>query len=224
MAIVDWPVEERPRERLLKKGASSLTDAELLAIFLRVGLPGKSAVELARDLITHFGGLKLLLQANQDAFCAFPGMGAAKYAQLQAALEISARFFRDGLRETPVIENPDACKRFVRHALAHRQTETFGCLYLDTRHHIIAFKELFSGTIDSASVYPREVVRSVIEHKAAAVIICHNHPSGSIEPSQADIHITQRLQKALELIDVRILDHLIVAHDQVTSFAELGLL
>ncbi len=224
MSIQHWPQDERPREKLLRFGASHLSDSELLAIFLRVGIPGKSAVDLARELLLQFGSLKKLMLANADTFCQQPGMGVAKYAQLQAALEISTRYFRDELHEQTVIDNPASCKQFVRQALANRQTETFACLYLDTRHHIIAFEELFEGTIDSASVYPREVVRKVIEQKASAVILCHNHPSGSPDPSQADIQITHRLQEALSLIDVRILDHLIVAHHRITSLAELGLL
>ena len=224
MAITDWPLNERPREKLLKQGAASLSDAELLAIFLRVGMRGKTALDLARDLITHYGNLKALLSATEVNFCAFPGMGPAKFVQLQASLEMSKRYFNDEMRESNAITNPDASKQFLRRALASKKHEVFACLYLDTQHHIIDFEELFTGTLDAASVYPREVVRSVIEKAAAAVIFCHNHPSGSTTASEADIHLTARLKKALELIDVRVLDHMIVAGNQVMSFAENGLL
>jgi DNA repair protein RadC len=224
MAITDWPLDERPREKLLARGADALSDAELLAIFLRTGLKGQSALDLARSLLQHYGGLKPLLSAKRSDFCAQKGMGDAKYCQLQASMEMSKRYFRDEMREEAVITNPDTCKRYVRQALANRQHETFALFYLNTQHMILCFEELFQGTIDAASVYPREVVRSVLDKGAAAVILCHNHPSGSTTVSQADMHITKRLQSALELIDVRVLDHLIVAGNEVVSFAERGLL
>jgi len=224
MAITDWPANERPREKLLNNGAGSLSDAELLAIFLRVGTRGKTALDLARDLINHYGSLKSLLASKQTDFCAFPGMGPAKYVQLQASLEISKRYFHDEMRESNSITNPDATKQFLRRALSNKKHEVFACLYLNTQHLILAFEELFTGTLDAASVYPREVVRHVIDKGAAAVIFCHNHPSGSTAASQADILLTERLTRALELIDVRVLDHMIVAGNQVTSFAEQGLL
>ncbi len=224
MAIRDWPEGERPREKLLQQGPQSLSDAELLAIFLRVGLPGKTAIDLARELIAHFGSLKKLLCSTQQEFCAFPGMGPAKFTQVQASLEISKRYFKDEMREGDAITNPESCKKFVRLALADKPQEVFACLYLDNQHRILRFEELFQGTIDAASVYPREVLRKVIEHQAAAVIFCHNHPSGSTQASQADIQLTKRLISTLELIDVRVLDHLIVAGASVVSFAEQGLL
>jgi DNA repair protein RadC len=224
MAITDWPINERPREKLLNHGATSLSDAELLAIFLRIGIRGKTALDLARDLINHYGNLKSLLMSNEEEFCAFPGMGPAKYVQLQASLEMSKRYFHNEMCESDPINNPEASKNFLRCALAGKQYEVFACLYLDTQHKIIGFEELFRGTLDSASVYPREVVQSVLKKGAAAVILCHNHPSGSTTASQADIQITARLQKALELIDVRVLDHMIVADHKVMSFAEQGLL
>lgn len=224
MSISQWPAAERPREKLLHHGAAALSDAELLAIFLRTGIKGRSALDLARDLIVHFGGLSPLLQASQSSFCEYKGMGQAKYAQLQACLEMSKRVHGDELRDTTFIANPDACKRYVVHALGNRLHETFALVYLNTQHAIVGFEELFQGTIDAASVYPREVVRSVLSKGAAAVILCHNHPSGSCEPSQADIQITKRLQQALALIDVRVLDHLIVAGGRTMSFAERGLM
>jgi DNA repair protein RadC len=224
MAITDWPADERPREKLLKNGAYSLSDAELLAIFLRVGTPGKTALDLARELIVHYGNLKSLLAAKQHDFCAFPGMGPAKYVQLQASLEMSKRYFHDEMRENDAITNPEATKQFLLRALTNKKHEVFACLYLNNQHQILAFEELFQGTLDAASVYPREVLRHVIEKGAAAVIFCHNHPSGSTVASQADIQLTNRLTQALALIDVRVLDHMIVAGNQVVSFAEQGLL
>jgi len=224
MAISDWPVNERPREKLLNHGASSLSDAELLAIFLRVGIRGKTALDLARDLINHYGTLKSLLMSSEDDFCTFPGMGPAKYVQLQASLEMSKRYFHNEMCESDIINSPEASKQFLRSALAGKQYEVFACLYLDTQHKILGFEELFRGTLDSASVYPREVVQSVLKKGAAAVILCHNHPSGSTTASHADIQLTERLKKALELIDVRVLDHMIVADHKVMSFAEQGLL
>jgi len=224
MSISTWPESERPREKLLSKGPQTLSDAELLAIFLRTGIKGRSAIELARDLLAHFGGLKPLLRASEQEFCSYKGMGLAKYAQLHASLEVSKRVLKDELRESDVITSPDVCKRYVQHALANRQHETFAVLYLNNQHAILDMEELFQGTIDAASVYPREVVRHVLNKGAAAVILCHNHPSGSTQASQADIQITRRLQSALELIDVRVLDHLIVAGSHVVSFTEQGLM
>jgi len=224
MAICDWPEEERPREKLLNKGAAALSDAELLAIFLRTGVPGCSAIDLARRLIAHFGTLKRLLDASQSEFCAFPGLGTAKYAQLHASMEMSLRYFQFEMRESSALTNPQASRDYIRLALKGRQHETFACLYLDTQNRIVGFEELFQGTLDAASVYPREVVRKVLAFGAAAVILCHNHPSGSANISEADKRITVRLIEALGLIDVRVLDHLVVADAQVISFAELGLL
>ena len=224
MAITDWPVNERPREKLLNQGPESLSDAELLAIFLRVGTRGKTALDLARDLIKHYGNLKALLLSSKADFCDFPGMGPAKYVQLQASLEMNKRYFHNEMCESNVITSPEASKQFLRSALANKQHEVFACLYLDTQHKTLGFEELFQGTLDSASVYPREVVQSVLKKGAAAVIFCHNHPSGSTTASNADIQLTERLKKALELIDVRVLDHMIVAGNQVMSFAEQGLL
>jgi len=224
MAICDWPENERPREKLLKQGAQALSDAELLAIFLRVGIRGKTALDLARELIKHYGSLKALLDSGLSEFCLFPGMGPAKYVQLKASLEMSKRYFYDEMRESCFISSPQASKQFLVNALGDCKTEVFACLFLDTQHKILSFEELFYGTLDSASVYPREVVRKVIEKNAAAVIFCHNHPSGSNTASEADIQLTRCLKSALDLIDVRVLDHMIVARNQVMSFAEHGLL
>ena len=221
MAITDWPAAERPREKLLERGAEALSDAELLAIFLRTGVKGRSAVDVARDLLGRFGGLRPLLQARQDAFCEAPGLGAAKYVQLQAVLEMGRRHLAAGLERGDVLSSPLATRAFLAARLRDYPFEVFGVLFLDNRHRVIAFEELFRGTIDGASVHPREVVRRALHHNAAAVILSHNHPSGVAEPSRADAVITRRLSEALGLIDVRVLDHVIVA-DEMVSLAERG--
>ncbi len=223
MAITDWPAEQRPREKLLQCGAEALSDAELLAIFLRTGIKGKSAVDLARELLEEYQGLRALLKADQQRFCRSKGIGPAKYVQLQAMIEMSKRFLSEKIDRGDAITNPETVQRYLLSRLRDYPYEVFACLFLDNRHHILKYEELFRGTIDGASVYPREVVRRAIHHNAAAVILAHNHPSGLTEPSQADIRITQKLKDALALIDVRILDHFIIG-DDVTSFAEQGLI
>jgi DNA repair protein RadC len=223
MAITDWPTAERPREKLLARGADALTDAELLAIFLRTGLPGMTAVDLARELLGRFGGLRPLLEADLAAFCHGRGLGAAKYVQLQAALEISRRHLLSTLQRGDALTSPDATRRYLAARLRHSPREVFACLFLDNRHRVIAYEELFFGTVDGASVHPREVVKRALAHNAAALILAHNHPSGVAEPSRADEQITRRLQEALGLVEVRVLDHLIVG-DEVTSLAERGLI
>ncbi len=222
MAIKDWPLEERPREKLLQRGADALNDAELLAIFLRTGLPGCSAVQLARDLIQRFGGLRGLLGADEATFCAAPGLGRAKYAQLQAVLEISRRHLAETLQRESAFTSPDATRNYLSSRLRDYAHEVFAVLFLDNQHRLIAFEELFRGTLDSASVYPREVVKAALSHNAAALILAHNHPSGIAEPSQADRQITERLVSALALVDIRVLDHLVVGDGQPVSFAERG--
>ena len=223
MSIADWPEENRPREKLLAKGSDVLTDAELLAIFLRTGVRGKSAVDLAAELIQAFGSLRNLLQADQTTFCNHLGLGKAKYAQLRAVLEMARRYLGESLQRGEPLSSPHITRQFLSQKLRDYSHEVFAVLFLDQRHRVICFEELFRGTIDNASVYPREVVRQTLFHNAAAVIFAHNHPSGVAEPSQADKHITRRLQDALALIDVRVLDHFVVG-DQVVSFAERGLL
>lgn len=224
MAICHWPAEERPREKLLTRGAQALTNAELLAIFLRVGTKGKSAVDLSRDLLSHFGSLHHLLNASETDFCQANGLGMAKYAQLQASLELSKRFLLEQMQHDSALESPSASRTYLQTQLKNKPYEVFCMLFLDNQHRVIQFEELFQGTIDSATIHPREVVRKTIQHNAAAVIFAHNHPSGILEPSQADISITSKLKSALALIDVRVLDHIIVAHHQTTSFAERGLI
>jgi len=222
MAIRDWPAGERPREKLLEKGAASLSEAELLAIFLRIGVKGKSAVDLARQSLSHFGSLRALLTASQEDFCAIPGLGPAKYAQLQATLEMGRRHLGESLERGKPLTDPAATRKYLLAKLRDMPHEVFSCLYLDNRHRVIAFEELFRGTIDGASVHPREVVRSALKHNAAALIFAHNHPSGVAEPSDADRRLTRRLSDALALVDIRVLDHFVVGDGEVASFAERG--
>lgn len=225
MAITDWPADERPRERLLAQGASALSDAELLALFLRVGVRGKSAVDLARDLLNHFGGLSALCAANAPAFSAIPGMGPAKYAQLQAVLELARRALGEEMAQRDVFDSPRAVRDWLRLKLAQLPHEVFIILLLDAQNRIMGVEELFRGTLTQTSVYPREVVKLVLERNAAAIILAHNHPSGVGEPSTADQALTKNLIQALALVDVRVLDHFIVAGNaSPVSFAERGLL
>lgn len=223
MSIIDWPVQERPREKLLYKGANALSDAELLAIFLRTGTRGYSAVDLARELLGEFGNLKALLNASQADFCRRKGLGKAKYAQLQATLEMARRHLYEGLQQKNVLSCPDDTRRYVLSELQAYPNEVFAVLFLDNRNRVISFEKMFFGTIDSATVYPREVVRMALHKNAAAVILAHNHPSGIAEPSQADEQITQHLKEALALVEVRVLDHIVIG-DGVISFSERGLL
>ena len=222
MGIKDWPQGEGPREKLLLKGAGHLSDAELLAVILRNGLAGQNAVDLARNMINQFGGLRSLLSASKSQVCKLAGVGPVKYAQLQAAAEISKRIAHENLQRGQILTNPDLTRDYLMRQLADRSYEGFALLLLDTQHRVIQFVELFRGTIDSASVYPREVVSLVLEKKAAAVIVCHNHPSGIAEPSQADRRITERIKNALATIDVSLLDHMVVGDQEIVSFAERG--
>jgi len=222
MAMTDVPVSERPREKLLARGAEALTDAELLAIFVRTGVPGRNAVEVAHDIIAEFGGLVELLQANQNRFCGTRGLGPAKFAQLAAVLEMAKRYQFSKAEKGAFLESPEAVKSLVALQMRDLEHEVFACLFLDNRHRLITYEPLFRGTIDSASVYPREVVKAALACNAAAVVLAHNHPSGVAEPSPADIDITARLKKALTLIDVRVLDHIIVGDNYQVSLAERG--
>jgi DNA repair protein RadC len=224
MAITDWLAEDRPREKLLQRGSAALTDAELLAIFLRTGVKGKSAVDLARDLLADFGSLKALLDADHQRFCQAHGLGDAKYAQLQAVLEMAKRHFKEILQRGNALTSPDITRAYLSAQLRGYSYEVFACLFLDNQHRVIQLDELFRGTIDGASVYPREVVKQALHHNAAAVIFAHNHPSGIAEPSAADKHITEKLKQALALFDIRVLDHFIIGDGQPYSFAEHGLL
>lgn len=224
MTIKDWLAEDRPREKLLQRGPAALTDAELLAIFLRTGTHGKSAVDLARDLLADFGSLKALLDADEQRFCQANGLGQAKYAQLQAVLEMAKRHFKEILQRGSALTSPDMTRAYLSAQLRGYSYEVFACLFLDNQHRVIQLDELFRGTIDGASVYPREVVKQALFHNAAAVIFAHNHPSGIAEPSQADQHITEKLKQALALFDIRVLDHFIIGDGMPYSFAEHGLI
>ncbi|MET0068182.1 MAG: DNA repair protein RadC [Candidatus Thiodiazotropha sp.] len=224
MPITDWPEDERPREKLLKRGANALSDAELLAIFLRTGIPGMTAVDLARSLLNEHGSLVRLLGADRRSFCQTRGLGVAKYAQLQAALEITRRYLHESIRHADSLTSPQQSREYLKTRLRHYRHEVFACLFLDNRHRVLGYEELFRGTIDGASVHPREVVKSALQHNAAALILAHNHPSGVAEPSQADQAITQTLKSALSLVDIRVLDHIIIGEGTPVSLAERGLM
>jgi DNA repair protein RadC len=224
MAIRNWPEGERPREKLARRGAAALSDAELLAICLRHGGRGGSALGLARELLTTFGGLRGLLRAPSSALRRTAGIGPARASEFAAIAEIGRRVLAERLPRGAVISDPEAVRRWLLGTLRDLDHEVFALLLLDTRHRVIRFEPLFRGTIDGASVHPREVVRTVLEAGAAAVVLVHNHPSGVAEPSRADVRITARLRSALELVDVRVLDHLVVGDADVTSLAERGLL
>jgi DNA repair protein RadC len=224
MSIRDWPEGERPREKLLQLGAHALSEAELLAILLRTGTRGLSAVDIARALLTEFGSLRGLLTAERERVCRSHGLGPARYVALQAAVELARRHYRELMMTGSALANPRATREFLRMQLRDLPHEVFCCVYLDNRHRVIAFEELFRGTIDGASVHPREVVKRALAKNASAVILAHNHPSGIAEPSQADELITRRLKEALGLVDIRVLDHLVVGDGVCESFAERGLL
>ena len=221
MTIIHWPVSERPREKLLQKGAMALSDAELLAIFLRTGIAGKSAVDLARDLLQHLGSLGNVFSSSQSEFCQLPGLGSAKYVQLQAVLEMSRRALEEELKCSNVLNSPQSVRDFLRLSLARKPHEVFIGIFLDTCNQIIASEELSSGTLTETSVYPREVIKRTLHHNAASVIFAHNHPSGKAEPSQADLLLTQTLKEALAMIDVKLLDHFIITtNKEILSFSE----
>ena len=223
MAITDWPEGERPREKLIQRGAASLSDAELLAIFLRTGVVGKSAVDLARELLNRFGNLTQLFAASEEAFCEMNGMGPAKYVQLQAVLEMSRRALQEEMRSGDALNSPAAVRSYLQLLLRGREQEVFMVIFLDAQHRVIASEEMFHGTLTQTSVYPREVVKRALALNAAAVIFAHNHPSGVAEPSQSDRLLTDTLKQALQLVDVRVLDHFIVAGAGCLSFAEKGM-
>jgi DNA repair protein RadC len=222
--VRDWPVGERPRERLLQEGPQALSEAELLAVFLRVGLPGRSVLDLARDAIARFGSLNGLLGAPAGEIRSMPGFGPAKCALLLAVTELARRALREEVRREQLFDSPEKVRDYLRLGIGRLPHEVFAVLFLDAQHRLIADEELFRGTLTQTSVYPREVVRRALQHNAAAVILAHNHPSGLAEPSRADELLTRSLRQALDLVDVRVLDHLIVAGAGAVSFAERGLL
>lgn len=224
MAITDWPADERPREKLLARGAGSLSDAELLAIFLRTGVPGRTAVDLARELLVRFGGLRGLLAASRQSFCAVQGLGAAKYVQLAAVTEMTRRTLAEALEGRVLLQTPLLVRQFLSAQLRDRDHEVFAALFLDSQYQLLSFEVLATGTIDGAAVYVREVVKAALRLGAAAVIFAHNHPSGVAEPSAADRMLTERLVQGLRSVDIKVLDHFIVGEGEPLSFAERGLL
>lgn len=224
MAITDWPADERPREKLLAQGAAALSDAELLAIFLRMGVTGMSAVDLARELLHRFGSLTAIFAASHDELTQVRGMGTSKFVQLQAIFEMSQRALREEMQQRDVLTSPAAVRDYLRIKLGALKREVFMVLLLDAQNRVIASEELFAGTLTQTSVYPREVVKRALHHNAAAVIFAHNHPSGVAEPSRADEMLTKVLKSALDLVDVKVLDHFVVAGNGVLSFSERGLI
>jgi DNA repair protein RadC len=224
MTIREWPRGERPREKLFAHGAAALSDAELLALFIGSGRHGVTAVDVGRELLAAAGSLKALLDHDPVKLAELRGLGGARACSLHAALEVGRRYLASELRRPDVLSHPSACADYLRSRIGAHPYEVFACLFLDQRHRVIAFEELFRGTIDGASVHPREVVRRCLAHNAAAVILAHNHPSGVAEPSQADRDITAELKRSLALIDVRVLDHFIVGHGMPTSLAARGML
>ena len=222
MAISHWPENERPREKLILRGASALSDAELLAIFLRTGLPGITAIDLARNLLKEFGGLGPLISSDHATFCKAKGVGTAKYVQLKASIELTRRYLQEQLEGQPVFTSPEKVSDYLSVQMRDYKREVFMMLLLDSKHQLIDTHELFQGTVDAASVHPREVVARALRKNAAAVIVAHNHPSGSAEPSQADIDITRRLKQALNLVEIRLLDHLVIGRGEVVSLAQRG--
>ena len=224
MPIIDWPKEQQPREKLIAQGSKALSDAELLAIFLRTGIKGVSAVQLAENLLSHFGDLPTLFKADLATFCNVKGLGNAKYAQLQAVLELASRFFQSECEQEPAFTQSQNTKQFLISKLALLPHEVFACMYLNNQNELIKYDELFRGTINASAVYPREVVIESLKHHASQVIFAHNHPSGFLEPSESDKIITQRLKEALSLVDITVLDHVIIGKNKAYSFAEHGLI
>lgn len=224
MAITDWPAAERPREKLIELGAEALSDAELLAIFLRVGVVGKSAVDLARDLLTKFDSLNGIFAASENELSQVHGIGSSKYVQLQAIFEMSRRALSEQLQQNDVLSSPQAVRDYLVLKLGSLTKEVFLVLFLDTQNRLVATEEMFSGSLKSTSVYPREVLKRALHHNAASVIFAHNHPTGIAQQSTADELLTKQLKQALDLVDVRVLDHFIVAGNNTLSFSEKGLL
>ncbi|MCZ2498404.1 DNA repair protein RadC [Xylophilus sp. Kf1] len=225
MTVQSLPLEARPREKLLARGAAALCDAELLALLLRTGLPGRGVLQMAQDLLDRFGGIAGLLHTTAEELRQFKGLGGpAKRAELVAVLELARRVMAQGLREKPAFQTPHAVRDYVQLQLAAHRHEVFAVLFLDAQQRLIAFEEMFRGTLDSTSVYPREVVLRALHHNACAVVLAHNHPSGGVQPSKADRAVTENLKAALGLIDIRVLDHMIVGQGVSLSMAEAGYL
>ena len=224
MSIKDWPLSEQPRVKLISKGSDSLSDAELVALLIGQGTKGASAVSIARDLIKHFGGLRALCDASHHNLCQQAGIGTVGYSRIQATLELGRRYLYETMSRGDAFENPSITRRYLSARLRHHVHEVFGVLFLDNAHRVIVFEELFHGTINGASVYPRVVLQRALAHNAAAVIFAHNHPSGVAEPSSADRQITDTLCSVLSLVDVRVLDHFVIGETEAVSFAERGFL
>jgi DNA repair protein RadC len=220
MSITNWPLTERPREKLLKRGAKNLSDAELLAIFIRNGTKGKTAVDLAHDLLNHFGGLRNILDASEEQICSFPGLGRAKYAELQATLEVSQRHLEEQLIHTNIISNAETAYLYLAAKLRNYQHEVFACIFMDNQNQVIHYEELFHGTVNNTTVYPREIVKIALHHNASAVIFAHNHTSGTPKPSPQDKHLTNTLIKILRPLDIKVLDHIIIGSN--SCFTLLG--
>jgi len=223
MSIRNWPSNERPREKLLEHGAQALSEAELLAVLIQTGTRGQSALDIARTLLCEFGSLRELLTAGRDRVCAIRGLGTSRFVTLQAALELARRHYQQLMMTGCALNQPQAIREFLQMRLRDLAYEVFCCLYLDRRNRVIAFDELFRGTIDGATVHPREVVRAALTRNATAVVVAHNHPSGVAEPSRADEQITRVLKQALALVEVRLIDHLIIGDGICTSLADRGL-
>jgi DNA repair protein RadC len=224
MSITTWPTENRPREKLIASGANTLSDAELLAVFLRIGVKGKSAVQLGQDMLSHFGSLNQLFSAPLDRFEMINGLGPAKFAQLRAVLELAKRALAEEIKTGCMLSSPNAVKDYLQLLIGHKPFETFVVLYLDVNNRLVQCEELFRGSLMRTSVYPREIVKQALHHNAAAVIFAHNHPSGLTLPSDADRSLTVELIKAMALVDVQVLDHIIVAGNHAFSFAENGII
>lgn len=224
LPIKEWPQAERPREKLLHNGAASLGDAELLAIFLRTGIPGKSAIEMARDVLLEAGSLRQLLNMSPSDMCKFKGIGTAKYVQFQAGLELGRRYLFEQMAKGDAITSPQVSRDYLSLQLRDKEYEAFFVMFLDSKNRVVHAEELFRGTIDNATVPVREVVKEALKHNAAALIVAHNHPSGIAEPSTADCRLTETLDAALGMMGVNLLDHFIVGDGEVTSLAELGVL
>lgn len=223
-SIREWPVEERPREKCAKLGPKALSDAELLAIFFRTGTRGMTAVDLARAALVQLGGLRNLVDSSRQDFSSIRGLGESKHIQLKAMIELARRYTGEQSFSPTDLSSSQKVKSYCSLALAQASSEIFAALFLDSQYRLISYEELFLGTIDSAAIYPREVVKKALEHNASALIFTHNHPSGLAEPSAADISITKRLKKALDLVDIKTLDHIVVGRGDAVSFAERGLL
>jgi DNA repair protein RadC len=224
MRIADWPIDERPREKLIARGPESLSDAELVAILFRTGIRGRTAIDLARDALKRCGSLSALLTADRGAFQVVAGLGDAKYAQVQAVLEMSRRALRETLDRGSALSSPQAVRDYLRLRLQRLPHEVFVAVFLDAQNRVLEVEELFRGTLTQTSVFPREIVKRALHFNAAAIIFAHNHPSGVAEPSRADEALTQTLKHTLALVDVKVLDHFVVGGDSAMSFAERGLL